>query len=145
MAEPFATIVDDYRMTKAWLVTLPVQFERRFEDDSLVIWRPGLTFWIDVWNNDNHERAEERMNWILEAASPERMEERVLRGARGVRLSYELDQRDADPSTPCHRSLSAYVIAEAGYVQISAYCDDPDALALAYAVVGSVRTAGDHA
>ena len=49
----FPVAEDNYQMTDEWSLTLPLPFNRRFEEGSLVIWRPRLTFWINVWGNDN--------------------------------------------------------------------------------------------
>ncbi len=60
----FPVVEDLYQMTKEWSVSLPSKFNRRMEDDDLVIWQPGFTIWTTVWNNDKSERPEERLAWI---------------------------------------------------------------------------------
>ena len=127
-------------MTEEWSLHLPGEFRRRVEDGSLVLWKPGLTFWINVWGN-NGETPDERLAWVIGDASPHRSHERVVRQPNVVLLTYELDESDAHDDTPCYRSLSGYVVGEPGHVQISAYCDDPGALKVAYAVIESIRLA----
>jgi hypothetical protein len=51
----FPVIEGRYQMTPDWAVTLPQPFNQRFEDDSLVFWRPGITVWTIVWGNDKNE------------------------------------------------------------------------------------------
>lgn len=57
----FPVVQDTYQMTKEWSVTLPGRFNRRIEDGSLVLWRPGFTIWTSVWGNDKKESAEKRL------------------------------------------------------------------------------------
>jgi hypothetical protein len=90
----FPVIEGDYRITREWSVTLPIPFNRRIEEGSLVLWRPQLTFWINVWGNDNNEGAANRIDWILSEASPDRRNEKVERGDGILRLTYELVVED---------------------------------------------------
>jgi hypothetical protein len=83
----FLVVEGKYPMTKEWSISLPGKFNRRFEDKSLVIWRPGITAWIVIWNNDKKESAQERCKAIhknidSEAfALDERMDGAILRFA----------------------------------------------------------------
>jgi hypothetical protein len=139
----FPVVEGDYQMTDEWSVTLPLPLNRRFEEGSLVMWRPRLTFWINVWGNDNNETADERLAWILEEAQPERRDERVERADGIVRLTYELPVEDPEHNPAWYTSISAYVFSDQGHVQISAYCDDGAALQNGYDVIRSVRLDAD--
>lgn len=131
----------DLQITDNWLATLPDQFNRRFEDDSLVLWRPELTFWAIAWNNDNGRSMEAQLASILEAASPSRESEQVERTPSLIRLTYELPEEDPSRSPSRYKSISGYVISPAGELQLSAYFDSPAARSLAYQVIHSVRCA----
>ena len=135
----FPVIEGNYQMTDEWSVTLPVPFNRRFEESSLVIWRPRLTFWIAVWGNDDNKTPEERIDWILEDANDDRSNERVERSGGIARLTYELPEEDPEHNPAWYTSISGYVISDQGHVQISAYCDDGAALQMGYDVIRSVR------
>jgi hypothetical protein len=135
----FLVIEGDHPLTDGWMLTLPGRFNRRIEDHSLVIWRPGLTFWINVWGNDKKESSDARRAWILADANPKRRREQTERIGTLVRLTYELTEEAPEHSPPRYTSISGYMIGPAGHVQISAYCDDPDALATGYQVIRSVR------
>jgi hypothetical protein len=135
----FPVVEGDYRMTDEWSLTLPVPFNRRIEDGSLVVWRPGLTFWIAVWGNDHDETADERVRWILDAASPGRVQQRIDRQGGLVRLTYEMLDEDPDREPSVYPSIAGYVLSDRGHVQISAYCDDAAAWSLAHDVIRSVR------
>lgn len=52
----FPLVSGIYKMTKGWEIDLGNQeFRRRVEDGSLVIWRPGITMWIGVWEYPKEE------------------------------------------------------------------------------------------
>jgi hypothetical protein len=138
----FPVVTGHYRMTADWAVDLPEQFNRRLEDGSLVLWRPALTFWIIAWNNHRQSSEEARLQSILATASELRGEEKIERAGGLIRLTYELSEEDDARAQPVYTSISGYVIAATGHLQISAYFDDPRSRAVAYRVMGSVRHAG---
>ena len=135
----YPIVTGNYRMTDEWSVVLPEAFNRRVEDGSLVLWRPALTFWITLWGNDKDAPAENRLASILEAASDLRKEQQVERAESLVRLTYELPDEDPSRAQPSYHSISGYVIAPAGHVQISAYFDTPAARTLGYQIIHSVQ------
>ena len=140
MPQRFPVAVGNFGF-REWTLKLAFEFAHRVEDGSIVLWRPGLTFWIDVFGNQLHEVIGARLDRILADASPERTNERTFHELDYVRVTYEVDERAADPTTPHYRSLTGFVIADGGHVRITAYCDDPTTLGFAYAVIGSVRRA----
>lgn len=135
----YPIVTGNYRMTDEWSVALPDEFNRRIEDGNLVLWRPALTFWITIWGNDKGASEESRLSSILDAANPHRAEQQVERTENLVRLTYELPEEDQSRSKPVYRSISGYVIAPAGHVQISAYFDTHAARTLGYKIIHSVR------
>ena len=135
----YPIVTGAYRMTDAWTTLLPESFNKRFEDGNLVLWRPALTFWITIFGNDDGQSTDKRLTSILEAASDIRSDQQIERTAGLVRLTYELAEEDASRRTPIYKSISGYVIAAGGHVQISAYFDTPDARTLGYKVIHSVQ------
>lgn len=101
-----------------------------------MLWRPGLTVWLAVWNNDNHETQGARLAWIKEEASTVRFDARESVGDGVTRFSYRL--HDASENGPVE-SLSAYVIGDDSHLQLSVYFDDAaDALKAQQLVDGVV-------
>ena len=136
----YPIITGSDQMTDEWTLLLPEKFNRRFEDGSLVVWRPELTFWITIWGNDRGQSADERLASILETANDLRSEQQIDRSTGLVRLTYELPEKDASRRKPVYTSISGYVIGPTGHVQMSAYFDTPKARALGYEVIHSVQT-----
>lgn len=127
-----------YRMTDEWTIDLPARFNRRFEDGSLVIWRPGLTFWISIWGGSG-VAPEARLQSILAEANPARRLEQIERSGDLIRLTYELPEEDESRAQRRYTSISGYVIGPGGHVQISAYFDDDKARSLGYQAIHSVN------
>lgn len=126
-------------MPMGWRMHLPGEFNRRVEDGSLVLWRPDLTLWINVWNNDLKASVDELLARLLAQADPARGNEQLERTEGMARLSYELADADADKADAGFVSVNACIVSAAGYVQMSAYFDTPEARALAYRILQSVR------
>lgn len=135
----FPVIDGRYRLTATWELELPEPFNRRMEEGDMVIWRPGLTFWIAVWGAQPDQTIEATLAWILEDASPSRSHQKIDRSEDLLRLTYELAERDPDRTPTDYVSISGYVIAPVGHVQITAYCDTPDAQRTGRDVIASVR------
>lgn len=136
----FPVVTGDYQITDSWRVTLPERFNRRFEDDSLVLRRPQLTFWAIAWSNDHGESMEECLASILATASPERTAEQIERTSSLIRLTYELPEEDPNRTPAAYTSISAYIIGPADHLQLSAYFDSEAARSVAYRVIHSVNS-----
>jgi hypothetical protein len=135
----FPVVQGRYRLTRDCDLELPERFNRRIEDGDMVLWRPGLTFWIAIWGREDNRTAEETLAWILHDASPDRTNEIVERAGGLIRLTYRLNEEDLDRQPSRYVSVSGYVISSLGHVQISAYCDDTRSVAVGEAVIQSVR------
>lgn len=131
----FPVVEGDHPLTDTWAIHLPERFARRIEEESLVLWRPGLTIWMTAWNNDRGESQAKRLAWIKEKASPERRAERVSRAGGITRFSYRL--RDENDDGPVE-SVTAFIIGDDGQLQMSVYFDDPADEKTAQKLVDSV-------
>ena len=117
----FPVIEGRYQMTRDWAVTLPQQFNRRIEDDSLVFWRPGITAWTIVWGNDKGESQQERLEWLRGDTSPDAFEAESVTEGDVTRYSYRLTERRDGGAV---HALYGFAIGVDGHVQIAIYCDD---------------------
>ncbi len=139
----FPVVSGDYVMTKGWRIKLADDFNRRIEDGSLVLWKPELTFWINVWNSEGQASVDEVLARLLADASAGRADEQVVKNGAMVRLTYELAEDDAEREESGHKSINGFIIYPSGYVQVAAYYDSPQARALAYDAIHSVRADGE--
>ena len=131
----FPIIEGDHALTAEWSIHLPERFARRVEEGSLVLWRPGLTIWLTVWDNDHGKSQGERLEAIKKAASPSRFEEHEDKANNLTRYSYRL--RDENEDGPVE-SLYGVIISEEDQLEMAIYFDDAADAAAARQLVASV-------
>lgn len=100
-----------------------------------MLWRPGLTIWLNVWGNNNNETPAERLAWIKDEASPARFDVRESVSGGLIRFSYRLREGDDGGAV---ESLNGYVIGADGHLQLSVYFDEAADFAEAQQLVDSV-------
>jgi hypothetical protein len=132
----FPVINGRYEITKDWSIDLPEQFNRRIEDESLVIWRPGFTMWIIVWDNNKNEAPEARLAKFKARISERAFDLDESRDARVIFFSYRLAEASDDDSVP---ALNGFAIGENGHVQISIYFDQESDVAEGATIFKSLR------
>jgi hypothetical protein len=131
----FPVVQGRYHLTRDWSVALPGPFQRRLEDDSLVLWRPGITVWTNIWNNDKLETSQERLEWLREGTSPDAFESQVIIDGSLTRYAYRLtEQRDEGVV----HALYAFAIGPNGHVQMALYFDDEADLSIAREIAQSL-------
>ena len=117
----FPVVEGRYQMTKDWAVTLPGQFNQRIEDGALVLWRPGITAWTIIWNNNKAESQEERLDWLRRDTSPEAFDSKVETDGDITRYAYRLTEQREGANV---QGLYAFAIGVDGHVQMAIYFDD---------------------
>jgi hypothetical protein len=122
MFHPEFPVVDGrHQMTPDWVVTLPMQFNRRIEDGSLVLWRPGITVWTIIWNNDKRKTHQERLEWLSGDTSPNAFDAKFVIDGDVTQYSYRLTERREEGIV---HALHVFAIGVDGHVQMSIYFDD---------------------
>ncbi len=116
----FPVVSGRYQMTKEWSIELPGEFNRRFEEGDLVIWRPGLTIWIAVWGNENGQSARARLNEVKATMSPEAFDMDESEDSGVLRFSYRLNEESEDKRVP---ALYGFAFGETGQVEMGIYFD----------------------
>jgi hypothetical protein len=111
--------------------------KRRFEDDSLVLWRKGLTIWTIVWENDDDRTQPETLEWLRENTSENAFDLCVEKDRGLTRFSYRLNE-DRDGTTVF--ALYVFAIADIGHVQMAIYFDDENDLDEALSIGKSLET-----
>ena len=121
----FPVLEGRYEMTRDWAVTLPQQFNRRFEDDQLVFWRPGITAWTIVWGNDKGQTQQERLEWLRSDPSPSAFDFETETDGDVTRYAYRLTEHRDEGVV---YALQAFAIGVDGHVQMAIYFDDENDL-----------------
>lgn len=109
-----------YHATAEWSISLPLQFNRRIEDGSLVLWRPGITAWIAVWGNDKSETAAQRLARSKMGTTKGAYDQREWVKDGRLFYSYRLNEPATDKRQP---TLTCLVFGNTGEVQMSVYFD----------------------
>jgi hypothetical protein len=136
MLHPDFPIVDGrYRMTDDWAITLPQQFNRRIEDDSLVLWRPGVTIWIIVWNNDKGESQQERLAWLRVGSASNALETELQTESDITWYSYRLTEFHEDEAV---HGFYGFAIGVGSHVQMAIYVDEETELQTAREIFRSL-------
>ncbi len=122
-------------LSEDWHLDLPSAFWRRREQGSLVLWRPGLTLWVDVADHD----AESASAYVAQRLSgvPSRASELGWSTSeRTSQLSFRL--RAASAACPALQLLKA---GPQSYVHAHAYFDREEEQAHARAILDTLVVA----
>ena len=141
-AEDFPLVEGHYRMTSDWSIFLPEAFHRRIEEGSLVLWRLGITTWINVWGNDNDDNAEKRLSRIQADRSSDAFNEIREEEAGLLRYAYRLREDATDERAA---ALYGFAIGVGGHVQIAVYFDTENSLLVAEGLWRSLKEHRDAA
>jgi hypothetical protein len=117
----FPVIEGKHQITKSWSMSLPTQFNRRIEDEDIVIWKPGFTIYIAVWNNDNNLSHESLFNSVTEDISLEAFDVNSNENGEINFFSYRLNEDINDQRVA---AFYCYAISPNGYVQSVMYFDN---------------------
>jgi hypothetical protein len=131
----FPVVDGRYQMTQEWVVELPSKFNRRIEDGDLVLWRPGMTAWVAIWNNNKSESAEVRLRHIKETQSQQAFARAESTHNGSLSYSYRLAEESPDRRVP---ALYCYAFGEASHVQMAVYFDREQDLGDAKAICESL-------
>lgn len=124
----YPVIEGRYQMTREWSVFLPDKFNRRLDDEDLVIWKPGFTIWIIIWDNNRSESVEDRLEWVKEGTSPQAFDFVTEKFGGGIRHSYRLKEDSQDDRQP---AFYGFALGGSDHVQVAMYFDSPDDIVMA--------------
>ncbi|GAB3245255.1 hypothetical protein [Chitinimonas naiadis] len=123
-------------MTTEWSIAPSVPFNRRFENSSLVFWRPGITAWILIWDNPKGESVDTRLSALRARRSSEAFDEKESRSQSTSHYSYRLNEEADDKRVA---ALYAFAFSDVGHVQVSVYFDKEADLSIAEALCMSIE------
>ncbi len=132
----FPIVTGHYKLTSTWSLSVPLKFNRRVEDGSLILWRPGVTLYFNVWNNDHNESVDTRLAQLKSEISPDAFGPQEQNNGGIQRFSYRLVEDAVN-------ALYGFVFADGGHVQVAVYFDDASDVELARSMFESVaKTSG---
>lgn len=118
-----------------WIVIPPANMLRRLDDGSMVLWKPGLTFYLDLFSAPSTTAIADWAKGIRDRASPDRTDEALIDGPITT-LSYRLVERRSPESA----QPAWYGFARVGenVIHIAGYFDGEEDEALARAFWSSL-------
>jgi hypothetical protein len=114
----FPTVEGGYRIAADWEIVLPGEFQRRFEGDALVLWRPGLTARVAVSVDDDDAPKEVRLRRIQEGRSGRTFD--VMTETNGAVIRYGYRSEDGSGAAPAFHCV---VVGNSGHVQMAVSFD----------------------
>lgn len=116
----FPRVSGDYRLSDDWVLTLPAEMNRRMEDKHLVLWRPGFSVWMSLWNNCYGESIQDRLQWLQLDTNPAAFDTSLRADDTPARYSYRLNEEREEGVV---YGLYGFALKTDGYVQIAIYVD----------------------
>lgn len=121
MLHPDFPIVEGrFQLTDNWSVTLEQKYNRRSEDGSLVLWRPGVTIWTVVWKLKDQESVADRYRSLKDDISPQAVDLVEETDGALLRLAYRLNEESDDAREP---AFYCFAVGPSGHVQMAIYFD----------------------
>lgn len=133
---PDYPVVDgEYRLTQEWMLTLPVAMNRRIEDGSMVMWRPGLTLHIVAWDNTTDAAVAERVIQLKESISTFATDVVESHDEGVYRATWSLTAEAGETDEP---SLNSFLVCETAQLLVSAHYEDEASRSHATLVIESL-------
>ena len=133
---PDFPILEGYQQLRDdWSINLPIQFNRRVDDGSLVFWRSGITVWVNAYGNNNHEKIGDRLQWIRNETSASAKNINIQENATLTKYTYRLEEKRGDHSI---FALYSYAISLKGHIQIAIYLDAEQDFQVAQQISSSI-------
>jgi hypothetical protein len=117
----FPVIEGKYQFTKFWNISLPSQFNRRVEDQDIVIWKPGFTIYLAVWNNDKNLSHNDLFDEVIKDISIDAFDINFKNHENVKLFSYRLNENMGDQRVA---ALYCYAVSADDYVQSVMYFDN---------------------
>jgi hypothetical protein len=133
----FPTIDGAYRLSADWEIALPGEFQRRFDDTTLVLWRPGLTARLDIRMNDRDEPKEVRVRRVQEGRPAGALD--VTTETNGALIRYAFRVREAGGGDVSRSTLHGVVVGNSGLVELTVSFDVESNLATAQGLWRGLR------
>jgi len=136
MNTQFPYLIGRVALTDDWTIDLPYAFKQRFEDRQMVLWRPGFTIWISVWNNDNNEPIAKRKSDLAAHASAGKYNESTTENDGRLYYFYRIDEPSEDGRAP---AFQGFAFGDHGHVQLSIYFDQESDVGLASQILCTIN------
>ena len=133
----FPVVSGTIKVTKEWSITLPCEFNRRFEKGSMVLWKPAFTIWVNIWENEGDKKPYDQLEPVREDKSKRAFDIVEVTDGGIYRYGYRIDETRSDDKTVY--AFYGYVAGKSGYTQIAFYFDSKTDLDTAKGIWMGIR------
>ena len=127
----FPVVTGRYSVTPRWFITLPLKFNRRIEEGSLILWCPGVTLYFSAWNNDDNASIATRLAQLKTESSPDAFDLQEHQVGAVQKFSYRLIENGI-------HALYGFAIAHSGDLQVAVYFDHEVDIDLARSIFAGI-------
>ncbi|GAA4739697.1 immunity protein Imm33 domain-containing protein [Gordonia alkaliphila] len=124
------------QLSEHWSLTLPQPMNRRMEDGALVLWRPGLTLWLTLWDLPDGSSPAEYVDRLPAESAERRFDVRRWRYQNAQYVGYRLAEEAPDARVPALYGIAA---ADGGVLHLAAYFDAESTMGEAGTILASAR------
>lgn len=110
-----------FQVTRSWGFNVSGRMLRRFDNGSIVIWRPGFTIWLETYTSSKRT-AEENLSEMIERISPEK-QQFEKQSSNGIHKARYFLKEEADGKYQDSAYIFGYCESEG--INLSIYFDDP--------------------
>lgn len=114
------------QVTKEWFIEISDDFERRTEDQKLIIWKTGITIILAAFRLPENTGKLELLNQIQEKIPEDALETLVSTKGEIVGLGYTQILRN--PEEKNRLALYSFTASDTSCLQAAFYLDEPDDL-----------------
>lgn len=127
MESRFPEVNGRYQITSEWSIYLEDRYLRRIEEESLIIWKNGLTIYINIWDLYKNSK-QETLKWIKEDSCQNCIKKYEFVRNKYLCYGFLLEE---DINNDKRWALYVFTIANLGYVQMAIYFDNKEELEVA--------------
>lgn len=138
----FPVVSGPLPLSPEWEITLDRPVNRRVEDGTLVLWRPGFTARLTLWRRDDGQDAAASLARLLAGASPDRYDERTWFADQVRYAGFRLHEPETGAGAD---SFYGFAVGPSKFVQLAVSFDDESELAAAGMLLGSARVRTERA
>lgn len=127
----FPVVTGNYQLTPSWTIYLPLKFNRRVEEPSLILWRLGITVYLRAGMNAREESIGTRMALLKADILSNAFEPQVRQTSAAGYFSYRLFSDGTN-------ALYGFVVVGSGQMQVVVYFDNESDIDIARAMFDSI-------
>ena len=109
------------QISSNWWISVDQTYRDRFDDGSLVLWRPERTIWINIWDDAAHGTPRQRLDARICDRSPDAIDLFEHDDGGLLRFGYRLEEPEEEGGTRI--GVYSITVGPSSTVQMACYFD----------------------